>query len=308
MAPVRRTVGSDGNGMRIDRYLAEVLSLLPRSQVRQRAVRLTVNGKPAKLSHRLRTGEELSFELAPPPPSTVNPEPVALSILFEDDNVIVIDKPAGMVVHPGHGNYHGTLVQGLLHHVAGLGDRFAGTPSEFRPGIVHRLDKDTSGVIIAAKNPATLEFLAAQFRTRRAGKLYLAVLKCTPSPPSGEVGGFIRRDPRNRKRFAYSEQTGKRARTIYRVTRTLGSRCLAELRPKTGRTHQLRVHMHYLGCPIVGDPLYGRGAGPDDTGLMLHARRLRIRIPDGTPRGARREFIARLPERFIGVLRDADRP
>ncbi|HUX11831.1 MAG TPA: RNA pseudouridine synthase, partial [Spirochaetia bacterium] len=168
-----------------------------------------------------------------------------------------------------------------------------------RPGIVHRLDKDTSGVIIAAKNPESLEYLALQFRRRTAKKIYLAVVKGRPRSRRGIVEGNIRRDPAHRKRFVLSESQGKPSRSSYRVVRELGDYTLVELRPVTGRTHQLRVHMQHIGNPVLGDPIYGRKDPTyPDLPLMLHAYRLLITTPDGVSR----TFKAPLPERFRNFL------
>jgi 23S rRNA pseudouridine1911/1915/1917 synthase len=228
-------------------------------------------------------------------------EPIELDILYESDRVIVINKPAGLVVHPGAGNWTGTLAQGLLHHVARLESAFAGSS---RPGIVHRLDKDTSGVLIAAKEPEMLAALADQFKRRRASKHYLALVKGRLPRSQDTIDTGIQRDERNRKKFrAAASGEGKQAVTDYRVLRHYAHHSFLSLRPRTGRTHQLRVHMASLGCPIVGDPLYARrDADFPDAPMMLHAYQLRVYLPD-EERWA--EFTAALPERFKSTLRSA---
>ncbi len=283
--------------MRVDRFLSERLGLFPRSQIRSRDVVVLVDSTRVRLSRRVREGEVVEVSWANPAVSAIAAEPIDLDILYENDDVVVIDKPAGMVVHPAAGNWTGTLAQGLMHHVQSLSERFG---ADARPGIVHRLDKDTSGVIIAAKHPAALAELAAQFKQRSTRKQYLAVVKGAPPAERGSVDLPIARDPGHRKRFAVVDG-GRSAHTEYRVLRRFGSYALVSLHPLTGRTHQLRVHMAALGCPIVGDPVYSR---PDSRlraqRLALHAVRLTIRLPGETEP---RTFTARIPDDFRETLR-----
>ncbi len=286
-----------GEGTRLDRYLAEALELFSRSQARRRLLRARVNGRPAKTGRLLHPGDVLEVEYQDAPRLTVTAEPIPLDILYEDQDLLVVDKPQGMVVHPAAGNPGGTLVNAVLHHCRALREDFEG--EEIRPGIVHRLDKDTSGAIVVAKTRSAQEFLAAQFRARRVGKQYLAIVHGSPPAPEGEVDNRIARHPFHRQRFAVtgSPERGRRALTRYRVLRRLAGFSLVSLRPVTGRTHQLRVHMAHLGCPIAGDPLYGRQG---DGSLMLHAYRLRLALP---ATGQPRTFRAPLPERFQIFLR-----
>jgi len=203
-----------------------------------------------------------------------------------------------MVVHPGSGNRAGTLVNALLFHSARLAREFGeGDP---RPGIVHRLDKETSGLIIVAKNPSAHDFLARQFQARSTKKTYLAILKGVPRSPAGSVETRIVRDPGNRKRFTVVRSGGRVAITSWKIVRLFDGYSLVALSPKTGRTHQLRVHMRHMRTPILGDPLYARRDErfPDAT-LMLHARRLVIRLP-GEP--APRVFLSAPPARMRAVL------
>jgi len=288
-------------GARLDVYVAESLRLLTRSQLKTRLLASAVNGRPVKLSRILREGDRLSLsweeELSP----GFEPQDIPLSVIYEDDRVVVVDKPQGMVTHPAHGNWRGTLANALAGRLerAREGRGVGGQPPE-RAGIVHRLDKDTSGLLIAAKDTETQEFLAAQFRDRRVLKEYLSVTTSAPPAPSGRVEGRMGRDPRDRKRFAPLETGGKAAVTDWKVLESLGPYSLVALRPRTGRTHQLRVHMRALGCPILGDPLYGRRDArfPGAT-LMLHARRLRILLPGRTEPST---FAAEVPDRFRTVL------
>ncbi len=331
---------------RADRYIAEVLGLMKRSQLKARDASIAVNGKAAKLSRLLKNGEKLSIEWSPEPPSDLVPEDIPLSIVYEDSRVLVVDKAQGMVTHPGAGNHSGTLANALLFRLkssrpapaltaaAASRDREDGPVSAClasagpdspqcallpaRAGIVHRLDKDTSGLLIAAKDADTQAFLCAQFKDRSAHKEYLAVCRGIPSPLSGRIENRLARDPRNRKRFCVLKERpqtdaecsaagtqrdrahGRLAITDYRVLYRYGNYTLVALQPKTGRTHQLRVHLASIGTPIVGDPIYGR---PDSSlpgaTLMLHAYRLRIRLPGETDR---RLFRAPLPARFKTLL------
>ena len=284
---------------RIDAYIADVLKLFSRSQVKRRVTVLRVNGSNAKVSKHLLPGDRLEITYGEDREPQLEPEEIELSILYEDRNVLVIDKEQGMVVHPAGGNWNGTLVNALLWHCAGLSNGFAA--DEARPGIVHRLDKDTSGVIIAAKDAQTREYLSEQFRRRTVMKRYLAIVEGSLPAGQGRIDTWIARDPHHRKRFTCllpgtKVSQGRRALTFYRELKRIDGFTLVSLRPRTGRTHQLRVHMAHLGCPIVGDRLYGwkaRGRGPWP--LMLHAHRLRIVLPgEQQPR----TFEAPVPARF----------
>jgi 23S rRNA pseudouridine1911/1915/1917 synthase len=294
-----RIAGTVPEQTRIDTYIAEVLNLCSRSQVKRRVKELRINGKPVKASKHLSPGDRLEITYDQEPELHPRPEALELRILYEDDNVVVIDKDQGMVVHPAGGNWTGTLVNALLWHCANLQEGFPA--DESRPGIVHRLDKDTSGVLIAAKNAESREFLSEQFRRRTVRKRYLAIVEGILPAPRGRLDTRIARDPHHRKRFTCllrgsRTSRGKRAVTLYRELRRFDGFTLASLRPRTGRTHQLRVHMAHLGCPIVGDRLYGwKARGRGAWSLMLHAQRLRIVLPgEGKPRA----FEAPLPPRF----------
>jgi 23S rRNA pseudouridine1911/1915/1917 synthase len=290
-------------GMRLDVFVSETLGLFSRSQARSRILSIAVNGSPARLGRRLKLGDRISLTCADPPALQSVAEDLPLSVIFENDDVIVVDKPQGMVVHPGNGNHTGTLLNALLFRCRGLAEGFPA--DDPRPGIVHRLDKETSGVIIAAKNARAHEFLSSQFQDRSVQKRYIAVVAGTLAAGTGRIETRLARDPRNRKRFSAVAAGGRSSLTLYRVLRSYAAGgspyALVLLAPRTGRTHQLRVHMRHAGAPIVGDPLYGR---PDplvpDATLMLHARHLRIRLPgEDQPR----TFSSPLPERFQAVIR-----
>ncbi|MDR0689429.1 MAG: RluA family pseudouridine synthase [Spirochaetaceae bacterium] len=292
-----RVGGEVAGGLRLDRYAAERLKLLNRSQMKARVLEIRINGKAGKLSCPVKPGDDLELLWADPPPSDLVPENIALDILYEDDRVVVVNKAPGLVVHPGAGNASGTLANGLLYRRLSRG----GSGEGFRPGIVHRLDKDTSGVMIAAYDDEALAFLADQFKSRRVKKIYGAIVRGVFKENAGVIETRIARDRRDRRRFAVPEAGGKIALTRYRVIRSWFNYSLVLLRPKTGRTHQLRVHMAYAGHPILGDPLYGaRDALFPQAGLMLHAKSLSLRLPG---KGGYQTFKTPLPPRFYEVFR-----
>jgi 23S rRNA pseudouridine1911/1915/1917 synthase len=290
-------------GERADKYLSETLKLMTRSQLKARNANLRVNGREEKLSRKLKEGDNLELSWESEPSQSFDPEDLEVSVLFENSNVIVFDKAQGMVTHPAAGHWSGTLANAALFRVRNSQDQ-AGAILP-RGGIVHRLDKDTSGVIIVAKNAQAHGFLAEQFKQRLVKKEYIAIIKGFPPLERGRIENYLGRDKRDRKKFAIFEKEGKHAITDYRVLKswTMGDGCrycIAALYPRTGRTHQLRVHMAGLGCPILGDPIYGKkDAWYPDATLMLHARRLKICLPE---EASWRIFSAPLPERFTEIL------
>jgi len=292
-----------GGAMRLDRYIAEKLGLLSRSQIKARELKAVVNGKETKIARMIKNGDALNLSWKEAEPVNIIPENIPLDILYEDERVAVVNKPQGMVVHPGAGNRRGTLANALYYRKLErnkIVDKEEGQCPGLRPGIVHRLDKDTSGVMIAAYDDEALAFLAGQFKSRTAKKTYIAIAHGIPQEKKGRIETYIARDPRDRKRFAVTPH-GKIAVTRYSVVKTWPAHSLILLRPKTGRTHQLRVHLRYLGHPIVGDPLYG-SADPlfPQASLMLHARSLAIILPG---EDTERLFKAPLPERFTAMIR-----
>lgn len=292
-----------GETLRADKYISG-LGIMSRSQFELCRLRAELGGKPIKLSRKVADGERLTLFWEIPDEPEYGPEEMDLDILFENPEVIVLNKPQGVVVHPGNGNAHGTLVQGLLHYNKNLSSSFSG--ETLRPGIVHRLDKDTSGLIITAKDVSSLETLSAQFRERTTEKYYVALVKGRLPARRGDIEGFLKRDDNNRKKFAVHPSQGKYALTRYEVLKTWDSYTLVRLKLETGRTHQLRVHLQSLGCPILGDPVYSRKDNRyPRAGLMLHSWKLTIRLPgEESPR----EFQAPLPERFreMEALLDRD--
>ncbi|GAB1456962.1 RluA family pseudouridine synthase [Spirochaetota bacterium] len=298
-----------GIRLRFDLYIAETLGLLSRSQLKTRFVSLTVDGKDAKLSRLVENGDRFCLHLLDDVDRSMatTPEDIPLSVLYEDASVIVVDKPQGMVVHPAHGNWSGTLANALLGRLSAGG---ASLEPPARAGIVHRLDKDTSGVIIAGKTAAAQEFLAAQFRERMTVKTYMAITRRSPKASDrvgakargsgGIIDNWLARDPRDRKRYALSaEGDGKRAISEWRILAESGGYAVLALSLHTGRTHQLRVHCKALASPILGDPVYGE---PDRrfpmASLMLHARELRICLPGAVDATV---FRAPLPVRFLEI-------
>ena len=286
--------------LRLDKYVSENLENMNRSKLKTGISDLQINGKPAKLSSKVKAGDKVTFNWQDNIPENIEGEEIPLNIIFEDENVTVVNKRQGMVTHPAAGNWTGTLVNALLFH---WNKKSVCTENSFRTGIVHRLDKDTSGIIITAKNRATEEFLQEQFQKRKVQKEYIAIVCGRPPHKGGIIATQIIRDPGNRKRFKAVTQTseGKFAKTIYHCIACYGNYSLMRFRLKTGRTHQIRVHAKFLGCPLVGDPIYN---GKKDTlfpnaTLMLHSRLLKIRIPG---KNQPVTFKAKVPERFKNIL------
>lgn len=266
---------SDVGGSRLDRFLATSLADLTRSYVKRLIDEgfVTVNGQEVKPSHNLKAGDRIKVLVPEPTATELLPQAMPLSIVYEDADLLVIDKPAGLAVHPGPGHPDSTLVNAVLAHCPDL----AGIRGTVRPGIVHRLDKDTSGLIMVAKNDLSQLGLAKQIKDRTITKNYLAVVKGTFKKDEGMIDAPIGRDPCNRKRMAVVA-TGREARTAYRVLRRMKDHSLIEARLITGRTHQIRVHCASVGHPILGDALYG-GRSPLLGRQFLHAAELRFLQP-----------------------------
>jgi len=299
------TVKESQIGLRLDVVLSEYLEDCSRSYAVQLIQQGTVqvNLRLCKPSYRVRLEDCVSGHLPNPAPSEFAPEAIQLNILFEDAFLLVINKPAGLVVHPAPGHRSGTLVNGLLHHCPDL----AAFGGEIRPGIVHRLDKDTSGVMVVAKQPSTHEQLAAQFQNRTIRKTYLALVQGDVNPSQGEIHLPIGRHPTARKQMSTVSNKTRSAETHYRVREALNGATLLEVDLKTGRTHQIRVHCAAIHHPVIGDPVYGGRNNAEirrSTGTgqrmatkiqrqMLHAWRLGFAHPAD---GKWRQFEAEIPE------------
>lgn len=281
---------------RLDRYLAEVSGDLSRSRIQQLIAQslVTVNDGAGRAAAKLRPGDRIVVQVPPPSPLALTPEAIPLAIVYEDDDLAVIDKPAGLVVHPGPGHPAGTLVNALLSHCPDL----AGIGGVQRPGIVHRLDRDTSGLIVVAKNQRAHESLSQQIKGRLVTKRYTALVRGVPLPAEGTIRAPIGRDPRHRQRMAVTAD-GRQATTHYRVVERLGAYSLLDVHIETGRTHQIRVHLAYLGHPVVGDATYGGGQAAGLRRQFLHARLLGFRLPSS---GEYREFQSPLPNDLQEVV------
>lgn len=270
----------DAGGARLDRYVSERQADLSRAAV-QRLIDsglVLVNGRLQKASYRVQVGDRLRLEVPDAQPSAAKAESIPLDIVYEDSDIIVVNKPAGMVVHPAAGHPGGTLVNAVLAHAPGL--QVGGVE---RPGVVHRLDSDTSGLILVAKGDAALQNLQNQFKSRRIHKVYLALVEGHIKPPRGKIDAPIGRDPKNRQRMAVvTRGTARSAVTVYRELDYLEGYSFVQAEPETGRTHQIRVHLAFVGFPVVGDKVYGHRK--NRVGLnrqFLHAWKLSLVLPNG---------------------------
>jgi 23S rRNA pseudouridine1911/1915/1917 synthase len=292
------TVSGEG-AVRADSFLAGALDGLTRSAVQKLMEDglITLQGKPLKKNTKLASGDCVSVTLPDPEPVDVVPQNIPLDVVYEDDDVIVVNKPVGMVVHPAAGHLDGTLVNALLWH---CGDSLSGINGQLRPGIVHRIDRDTSGLIIAAKNDAAHLSLAEQLLDHSLCRTYETLVVGKLREDSGTVDAPIARHPTDRKKMAVVAG-GKRAVTHWQVVERYNGVTRVECRLETGRTHQIRVHMAYLGHPVLGDTVYGaKKPYPGLVGQCLHAKQLRFRHPRT---GELVEVSAPLPEYFVKVVR-----
>ena len=297
---------------RLDTFLSECLPDISRSQLKKLidSGQITLNGTSTKASSRLKGGESIRVNLPEPAPIEAIPEDIPLQILYEDQELIVIDKPAGMVVHPAAGHSRGTLVNALLHHCIDL----AGIGGELRPGIVHRIDKDTSGVIVVTKNDQSHQHLAAQFKDHSINRRYLALVHGRPNQNSGTIDQPIGRHPTQRKKMSGKSKNSKRAVTHWKMLKqyNVNPLSLLELQLETGRTHQIRVHFSEINCPLVADPLYGnrsRTTAIKDMelrqlidqlpGQALHAQKLGFIHPIS---GKYLEFCSEIPETLQNII------
>ena len=266
-------IGAQEAGLRLDAYLASQVEGWSRARL-QRLIDsedVLVNGKPSKSSYKLRADDELEVELTAAPATSFTPEPIAIEIVYEDDTLVVVNKPAGLVVHPAAGIHSGTLANALAYHFQQLPDSGAGV----RPGIVHRLDRDTSGLLVVAKTEAALEHLSDQFRDRTVFKSYVALVHGRVNTDTGRIDQPLARDASNRTRMAVV-RGGRSALSLYRVRQRFNRFTILDVELKTGRTHQIRVHLAWLKHPVVGDETYGGGRDNtiQDAKLRAHVRHL----------------------------------
>ncbi len=285
---------------RLDKYLTACLPEFSRARIQGLIADgfVDVDGLPAKKGGvKLEGGEQLRVRIPPPQPSGLIPEQIPLDVIFENDDLLVINKPAGMVVHPAAGHDTGTLVQAVL----GYDPDLEGIGGEERPGVVHRLDKDTSGLILLAKNERAHRWLTDQFKARRVEKTYLALVDGKPPTPTGRIEAPIGRDPRDRKKMAIVKlEKGREAVSEYKILENFPRHALLECHPHTGRTHQIRLHCAFIGCPITADTTYGhRKPSLELNRHFLHAWRLKIILPgEQLPR----QFEAPLPDELEQTL------
>lgn len=293
-------VSDEETGERIDSFLSGKTEFT-RTRIQQliKDKNITVNGKATKSSYKIEENDEIAIEVPEAETTEIKPENIKIDIVYEDSDIAVINKQAGLVVHPAHGHYSGTLVNAILYHIKDL----SGINGEIRPGIVHRLDKDTSGLIVIAKNDKVHTALTEMFQEKKIKKTYLAILKGKLNKSEGKIVTQIGRDKNDRKKMTVIDDAakGKNAITNYRVISQNNLFTLVKVNIETGRTHQIRVHMRYLGYPILGDSVYGRK--DNEKRQMLHAYKLEFLHP---VTGRQMEFTGEIPEDFQKALKKSD--
>ena len=287
----------DKNDIRIDKYLDEKLEY-SRSKIEKliKNKDILVNDKEIKKSYLLKENDKIYINDIPEEELTVEPEKMDLDIVYEDDDVIVVNKANGVVVHPAPGNYHHTLVNGLMYH-----SKLSSINGEFRPGIVHRIDAYTTGLLVVAKNDKAHIELARQLEEKTTHRKYVALVWGVINTDTGTIDAPIGRDKNDRKKMAVTDINSKDALTHFKVLERYSNATLIELKLETGRTHQIRVHMNYIGYPIVNDPVYGRRKLIDNSGQCLHAKELGFIHPTTKEY---MEFTSELPECFLNILKE----
>ena len=296
------SVSPENAGERIDRFVSDSIPELTRSAVQSLIAdgAVLAGGKAVSKNYKLRGGEEISVTLPEPQPMDAVPEEIPLDIVYEDSDLLVVNKPKGMVVHPAHGNYTGTLVNALLWH---CGDSLSGINGVIRPGIVHRIDKNTSGLLIVAKNDRSHLFLAEQIKEHSFTREYEAVACGSFREPEGTVDAPIGRHKTDRKKMCVTQENSRNAVTHYTVLKQYAGYAHVRLRLETGRTHQIRVHLAYIGHPVLGDDVYGKPYKGLE-GQCLHARKIGFIHPSTKEY---MEFTSPLPDYFQSVLNKLDR-
>ncbi|MBI5816623.1 MAG: RluA family pseudouridine synthase [Nitrospinae bacterium] len=295
------TVPAEGAKVRLDKFLASSELGYSRSYVQKllNDGMVSVNGQAARSSQKLKAGDMVEVKIPAPKSLDITPEDIHLDVVYEDDDFAVINKPAGMVVHPAAGHYSGTLVHALLKY---FGEGLSTIGGVVRPGIVHRLDKDTSGLIAVAKNDDAHESLTKQLADRTMSRTYIAVVKGEPRPREGTIEGNIGRHRFHRKKMAVMKEGGREAVSKYKVAQTLKGASVVLVSLVTGRTHQIRVHLQSVNCPVIGDPVYSRGVGRYPIKRQaLHAWKMRLVHPKS---GKKMEFIATLPDDMARLIKE----
>jgi 23S rRNA pseudouridine1911/1915/1917 synthase len=291
------------SGKRLDLFLAENLTDYSRSYIQQLISenKVLVDGRLEKSNHKVKLGSTITIDIPDAITDEIKPEPVNINIIYQDNDIAIINKQKGLVVHPAPGNYTGTLVNGLLYHCKDL----SGINGKLRPGIVHRLDKDTSGVMVVAKNDSAHRLLAEDLKSREIKRSYIALVHGNIAEERGKIDAPIGRDPGERKRMAVVHKGSKNAITFFEVLERFGDFTLVNVNIKTGRTHQIRVHFSFIGNPVVGDEKYtNRKNSFKVKGQLLHAWKLVLKHPST---GEEMEFEAKLPKDFQTVLNELRR-
>ena len=295
------TVEKEESGIRIDRYLAEKDSGLSRSFLQKllKEGQITVGEKAAKSNYKVRENDRIHLEIPDSSEPDIIPEDIPLDILYEDEDVLIVNKPKGMVVHPSAGHYSGTLVNAIMYHCK---DSLSGINGQIRPGIVHRIDMDTTGSLIVCKNDESHVNIAEQIKEHTVNRIYVGIVCGNITEDEGTIEGAIGRHPVDRKKMAINEKNGKPAITHYKVLERFGNYTYMQFQLETGRTHQIRVHMASIGHPLLGDTLYSSGRSPFKhlQGQTLHAKTIGFVHPKS---GEYMEFSAPLPEYFDNLLK-----
>ncbi len=293
---------TDDSGKRIDKFISDTVEELTRSAVQGLISKnaVTADGKAVSKNYKIRGGEQIELEIPEPEIMDAVAENIPIEIVYEDEDLLVVNKPKGMVVHPAHGNFHGTLVNALLYH---CGDSLSGINGVIRPGIVHRIDKNTSGLLIVAKNDKSHLHLAEQIKAHSFTREYEAIISGSLKEPEGTVDAPIGRHKTDRKKMCVTTENSRNAVTHYSLIKQYGGYAHIKCRLETGRTHQIRVHMAYIGHSVLGDDVYGKPYKGIE-GQCLHARKIGFIHPST---GEYMEFVSDLPDYFVSILNKLER-